>query len=362
MHSPFCVDIRPDCSGLLKCLKRDGAPQRVHFFELLIDAEVYDAICEQYGVDDRLDKSDSMYCYAKYSTVRRFLGYDFATYCIEGLDFPLNHRAAEDTAPLKRESGRVFVDEHRGPITNWEEFDRYPWPDVARCSRKGLDWYSEHLPEGMCLAGWGAFGNVCEMLSWLMGYETLCVALCEQRDLVAAIACRLSEIALQVVDLLLTYDRVRFIMVSDDMGFRNGPLVRPDDLREFVLPTHKSVARKAHAAGRPYVLHSCGDISCILEDLLDDVRIDAKHAFEDTIEYVNDAKWAYGHRAALLGGIDVDFLCRAGEKAVRERVRDTLDECMPGGGYCLGTGNSVANYIPLGNYLAMLDEGRRYVV
>jgi uroporphyrinogen decarboxylase len=33
---------------------------------------------------------------------------------------------------------------------------------------------------------------------------------------------------------------------------------------------------------------------------------------------------------------------------------------MPGGGYCLGTGNSVANYIPLENYLAMVDEGRLY--
>lgn len=32
---------------------------------------------------------------------------------------------------------------------------------------------------------------------------------------------------------------------------------------------------------------------------------------------------------------------------------------MPGGGYCLGTGNSVANHIPTENYLAMLDEGRR---
>ncbi len=33
---------------------------------------------------------------------------------------------------------------------------------------------------------------------------------------------------------------------------------------------------------------------------------------------------------------------------------------MPGGGYVLGTGNSVANYIPLRNYLVMLDEGRRF--
>ena len=63
---------------------------------------------------------------------------------------------------------------------------------------------------------------------------------------------------------------------------------------------------------------------------------------------------------ALLGGIDVDFLCRSDEAAIRARVRDTLDKCLPGGGYCLGTGNSVTNYIPVDNYLAMVDEGRLY--
>ncbi len=42
-------------------------------------------------------------------------------------------------------------------------------------------------------------------------------------------------------------------------------------------------------------------------------------------------------------------------------MRETLQQCMDGGGYCLGTGNSVANYVPLDNYLAMVDEGRRFV-
>ena len=97
-----------------------------------------------------------------------------------------------------------------------------------------------------------------------------------------------------------------------------------------------------------------------MEDLLSEVRIDALHSFEDTIVQVTDMKQQYGNRVALLGGIDVDFLCRATEDQVRARVRGTLDTCLPGGGYCLGTGNSVANYIPLANYLAMLDEGRRY--
>ncbi|HEY66086.1 MAG TPA: uroporphyrinogen-III decarboxylase-like protein, partial [Caldilineae bacterium] len=65
-------------------------------------------------------------------------------------------------------------------------------------------------------------------------------------------------------------------------------------------------------------------------------------------------------RIALIGGIDVDFLTRATPEQVRQRVRETLDVCLPGGGYCLGSGNSVTNYIPLENYLAMMDEGRRY--
>jgi len=63
---------------------------------------------------------------------------------------------------------------------------------------------------------------------------------------------------------------------------------------------------------------------------------------------------------ALLGGLDVDFLCRADAPAVRQRVRNTLDVCQPGGGYCLGTGNTVANYISVDNYPAMLDEGWLY--
>ena len=97
-----------------------------------------------------------------------------------------------------------------------------------------------------------------------------------------------------------------------------------------------------------------------MEDLIDDVKVDAKHSFEDTIEDVCEVKNTYGQRIALLGGIDVDFLCRADEPAIRKRVRKTLDACMPGGGFAIGSGNTVANYVPLDNYLAMVDEAWLY--
>jgi uroporphyrinogen decarboxylase len=97
-----------------------------------------------------------------------------------------------------------------------------------------------------------------------------------------------------------------------------------------------------------------------MHDLVEDVKIDAKHSFEDTIETIEDAKLAYGRKIAVLGGIDVDFLCRSDEAAIRRRVRRTIDACQRGGGFCLGTGNTAANYIPLDNFLTMIDEGRLY--
>ena len=144
------------------------------------------------------------------------------------------------------------------------------------------------------------------------------------------------------------------------MGFRSGLLIGPDDMREFILPGHRVVATLAHEAGKLFLLHSCGKLDLIMEDLIEDVGIDARHSFEETAEPVVEVKRRFGNRVSLIGGIDMDFLCRASEAQVRRRVRETLDVCQPGGGYCLGTGNSVANYVPVENYLAMLDEGRRY--
>jgi uroporphyrinogen decarboxylase len=61
-----------------------------------------------------------------------------------------------------------------------------------------------------------------------------------------------------------------------------------------------------------------------------------------------------------MGGIDVDVLARRSVDEVRIYVRKVIEECAPGGGYALGTGNSVANYIRVENYLAMLEEGWKY--
>lgn len=127
----------------------------------------------------------------------------------------------------------------------------------------------------------------------------------------------------------------------------------------IVFPWQKKLVDLIHSYDLPMILHSCGNLETIMDDLIDDVGIDAKQSFEDKIMPVAEVKKKYGHRVAILGGIDVHALCTLSEEDLRQYVANTLDACAPGGGYALGTGNTVANYIPLSNYLAMLDEGRR---
>lgn len=356
------IPVKPDWEALVACIGRRGTPRRAHFIELFLDQEVQDAVACRFGLVEDLKRSDPAFALQQHMRVQRFLGYDYVRCRLDHVDWVFRRQVTTDTAGLARAAGRSYMDEHAGPITNWEEFERYPWPDPARWSTESLEWYQENLPEEMCIIGSGHFGQYAEHLTWLMGYETLCLALFDQRDLVRAIRDRLTELYREILQRILEFDRVKIIWVGDDMGFKTGPLLSPADLREFALPGHKLMASMAHAAGRPYLLHCCGKIDSIMTDLVEDVGIDGKHSFEDTIEDVADAKRRWGHRIAVLGGIDVDFLCRADEQAIRKRVRKTLEQCHPGGGYCLGTGNSVANYIPLTNYLVMLDEGRRFSV
>ena len=81
--------------------------------------------------------------------------------------------------------------------------------------------------------------------------------------------------------------------------------------------------------------------------------------YQDTIIPVTEFKKRYGNKVATLGGVDMDKLCRLDEESLRKYIRGTLDECMPNR-YALGSGNSIVNYMPVKNYLIMLDEGLKW--
>ncbi len=97
-----------------------------------------------------------------------------------------------------------------------------------------------------------------------------------------------------------------------------------------------------------------------MDYLIEDVGIYAFHSFQDVIIPVAEFRRRCGHRIATLGGVDMDKLVCLDEGNLRKYVRDILDDCMPRGRYALGSGNSIANFIPIENYLVMLEEEAKW--
>jgi uroporphyrinogen decarboxylase len=73
----------------------------------------------------------------------------------------------------------------------------------------------------------------------------------------------------------------------------------------------------------------------------------------DNILPVEQAYERHIDKFAILGGIDMDFMCHAKPEQVYERARAMLAQTAQRGGYALGTGNSVPDYVPDENYFAM---------
>ncbi|MHC5115448.1 MAG: uroporphyrinogen decarboxylase family protein, partial [Planctomycetota bacterium] len=64
-------------------------------------------------------------------------------------------------------------------------------------------------------------------------------------------------------------------------------------------------------------------------------------------------------RIGVLGGIDVDFLVRSTPEEITKRAEKMVERGMEKGGYALGSGNSIPEWVPEENYLAMIKAARR---
>ncbi|NOZ63578.1 MAG: hypothetical protein GXO71_01280 [Caldiserica bacterium] len=360
----------PDVDELREVILRRRKPSRVHVAELHIDEEVVKYITEKIlnrkwvepVPEDRktqeacLDNNIEVYYRLGFDCVRLGSAFRFSA----NIPFVSFSRVGEDTANLARKE-RKWTEEGRGVIGSWEDFEKYPWPSVESLDLWPFEYLSKNLPEGMGIWVCLTQGVLELVLNKLLGYESFSFLLYDEPELVKAVFDRVGQIIYNGYRQVIGLEKVVGFFQGDDMGFKTSTLVSPAVLREYVLPWHKRFAELAHEHGLLYVLHSCGNLEAIMEDLIEEVKIDAKHSFEDTIMPVADFKKKYGNRIGVIGGVDVDKLCRLEEKALRLYVRNILDACMQDTGYVLGSGNSVANYVPVENYLVMLDEGLNYL-
>ncbi|HOX40234.1 MAG TPA: uroporphyrinogen decarboxylase family protein [Candidatus Brocadiia bacterium] len=350
---------KPDIERFMQVVIQRHETDRPPLVEYIVDGILYRPIVENlmgrkwadYLPDDR--KAQEAY-WDNYVAFWHCMGYDFVRLEM-GLPFPSGSRIAEDSAEAAKGRMRGWAETGKGPIQSREDYEKYPWPKIEDEHFWPYEHISRRLPEGMGMFSCHG-GGIFEHVSRLFGYETLCLMLYDDPGLVRDVTDRVGELLLAYHRRLCRIPGVVAIFQGDDMGFRSGPLIGADHMKEYFLSWHKRFAASAHESGRKYFLHSCGNLEQIMEAIISDVGIDAKHSYEDAIVPVAEFKKRYGSRIGILGGIDVDVLARRSPEEVRAHVRKTIEECNPGGGWAVGSGNSIPSYIPLENYLTMLDE------
>jgi len=373
--------LEPDGERLERALSRSGKLDRVPFMELFADGEVMAAVLgKPLDYFDKELQSQKEWEQRMFSLIEFYetLGYDYVRADTQDYKATLKtYKESKETlapgevgsrayrcrtidiAPELNRGERLWANEGTGVIADWDDFKAHRWegPDtIAEEGNAGLEWVCDHAPSGMGVVT-GA-GTVLEPVMWLMGIKNFYISLYKQPDLVDAMFRKVGELAIARFKLAAkTSRKIVAFWGSDDWGFRDGLMISPAMMRRWVLPVHKKMAEIAHSRDSLYVLHSCGNLKAIMDDIIDYIKVDAKHSFEDTYLPVTEAKKLYGDRIALIGGIDMDVLTRRSVEEVREYVSYILKICKPGGGYCLGSGNTIANYVPLENYLTVLDVG-----
>lgn len=148
---------------------------------------------------------------------------------------------------------------------------------------------------------------------------------------------------------------------SDDLGHQTGPMMSPDIFGRLILPYYQRVGKTLRQHGMHFWLHSCGDNTLFLPQLIE-AGVTIFHPVQKhTMDETRIAR-KYGNQLTFLAGIDVQHILQERDPAgVREEVRfliDTFDR--PDGGMCIAAGNGIVAGTPFENIEAFLDEAVVY--
>ena len=329
----------PDFDNLLRVLNR-AKPKRPTLFEFFLNAPLYKRLAGPAWTDspDRVAQARFMI------HAFRAAGYDYATVSGSDFGFPTGERHRASTIAINE--GAVIHDR--------KSFEAYAWPDPDKFDYSSLDKVRGELPEDMKLVVHGP-GGVLENVMFLVGYEATCYMTVDEPELAADVFAAVGSRLVQHYEIVGQFDTVGAMISNDDWGFKSQPMLSPDAMRTYVFPWHKKIVAAIHASGKPAILHSCGNLESVMDDIIDDMRYDGKHSYEDVIMPVEDCYDRWGRRIAILGGIDLDFICRSSPEDVHRRSQAILERSAQRGSYALGTGNSVPEYIPPAKYFAMVS-------
>lgn len=188
----------------------------------------------------------------------------------------------------------------------------------------------------------------------LRGMENLMLDMIEHPGFVHRLFDRICEYNLERARQALNFD-IDAVYYGDDWGQQRGLIMGRRWWDEFIRPRIQRMVALTKQAGKYQVIHSCGDISELIDDLIS-LGVDCLNPFQPEVLDVTSLIPKYRGRVAFHGGLSTQqLLPHASEVAVRAECRRLLALGREGG-YVFAPAHAVAGDVPLANMLAFIEE------
>ena len=155
----------------------------------------------------------------------------------------------------------------------------------------------------------------------------------------------------QALEHLETPQTVEIFEEACDIAFKTNLIFSPSFLRKTYLPGYARLCDAAHRAGRKVLFHSDGDLTDILDDLVD-AGIDLLHPIEPIAGMDPETIHKRYPELILCGTIDVSQLLPFGTpQQIADQVKRNIE--VTEGKIMVGSSTEINNEVPLESYLAL---------
>jgi uroporphyrinogen decarboxylase len=342
------MDNRPNFERLKKAIRHEE-PDRVPLIEALVAYEIQSQFLGRKVEDSDLRSQVEFWVKAGYDSIPLTVGMMNPGEVTRESSI---YRVVQKTLRKEEEEVVPWNIEENGVITDLQDYDRFPWEEAAKLDFRKFTDVQPFLPEGMKILA--CSGKVFTVTWMLLGFQNFCLSLYLQEELVSRVFQRVGGIQIQGAKELSRVPNLGALWVVDDLCYGTGPIIDPKFFRKYVFPWYEELGALAKKQGLLFFFHSDGKIWPILEDLIS-IGFDAIHPIDPTCMDIREVKARVGKKLGIMGNIHTDLLNRGTPEQVRKLTKETIRDIAPGGGFAIGSGNSVPNWARFENYQAMRE-------
>ena len=241
-------------------------------------------------------------------------------------------------------------------LDNWDDFDKFISDFPSPYEEDIFANVKEEIKEAGSRYKLGYWWNLFHERFWtIRGMENLMMDYYDNMENLKRLGNLMNEYYRGIVD---QYAELGFdgIFISDDLGHQTGPMMSPQVFRELYFPLYKEFIDYVHSKNMHVFLHSCGDNTLLMDDLIE-AGLDVIHPIQaGCMDYQYIAQ-KYHNKITFLLGVDVQYLL---PNSTSGEVTDGIKKMVSafeskGCSVLLAAGNGIMPDTPLENIKVMLD-------